>query len=138
MFPREFFLCQISKPELLIYDNQQNRLNITVAIFDDYSTDFVQNAKRQYYENMSKSKQKTVWIEDEQVDVNGLIFNYIVAKHPMPQQDIYTSIALLNTQKKTIGILVTVNNEEQEKWLRLFKAMLNTITIEEENNERSD
>lgn len=140
MLPLNTLACKIEEDGLEFYASEKHEFCVSVQCFSKESNKNIQLLKRQYTDMMTRSKQKTVWLkEEESQTIQGQSFHFLLAKHPMPEKDSYNLLALFELEQNVISITFSVYMEEYLLWNHIAVALLQTVKIDEiENGEDND
>jgi len=133
MLPAGIVQRKIKEEAFEFFAGSKHELCVSIQNYDIRSEKNVPELKKKYTEMMTKPKQKTVWIDDaEAKTLRGWNFHYLLAKHPMPENNIYNLIAVFILERNIISFTLSVSNSESQLWLSIFAAALRTAILHEE------
>jgi len=132
MLPIDRVACEIQEDGLAFFASPNHDICISIHLFIDCQGKNIQHIKSHYAEMMAQSKQKTVWIDEGEAQTScDKCFNYFLAKHPMPDKDSYTLLALFELGQNVAAITFSIYLEDHALWNHIAMTLLETVTITE-------
>lgn len=112
-------------------NNQYNITFITKVLHQENRID-IETLKAYYKEQMSKSKQKTIFDLTGNVLVGGNEILYFSVIHPMPMNKLFNFMLTFKAKEQNILITLSGVNYYYDIWKNIMMAMLQTIEIKGE------